>query len=347
MLALSTILCCFAAALFWTCNALLIVIGTKKAGMWGSANKDVYLQLLPDNIINEWIGREQIKELEFASGILNGVFWIVFSLPIIEMAWILSRNGTRSVGVNTGIMVFALAGSWTKWFSNIFWNGMYLSLMMLAMNFNLDNWMASIQDAQYQLDGEDGIGWRALEMNYIVSKGLVWIVNAVEWVCLSGIFTMTFLSVHEWRRHDQSTFGAKWNALGLFIGLISAVNFIAEIVGVEGYRIAWIFVVLYSSLTRLVLIPLWIIILGFQLPMASSKQFDSGTSDLELSEDQQERRDLRPSAFTIDENDEGEGDVQDRPTSPPMEAFSSTSPTAASSLADTPKSQETTASLLD
>lgn len=332
MIALSTALCCFAAVLYWACSAISIAIGIQKSSTWSSANKDVYFQLLPDNIMNEWVTRENMKGLEFASGILNGIFWIVFCLPIIEMAWILSRNGTRSLGLNFGIMIFALAGTWTKWFSNIFWNGMYLSFLMMASHFNLENWMVSLQDAQYQLEDEDGIGWRALEMNYTVFKGLVWLVNAVEWVCLAGVFTLTGLSVIKWRIHDQTTFGAKWNALGLFIGLISAINFTAEIIGVEGFRVAWIFVLLYSSLTRLILIPLWIIVLGVQLPNATSKQFDSGiVGELELSEDQQ---DGRPSPFTIDEEDEGEGDIQNSPTSPPPEAFSPTS----SSLAESPKS---------
>jgi len=335
MVALSTVLCFTAAALFWACNALQIIIGVHKSSTWKSANQNSYMQLMPDDIVDEWVSRENVSALEFASGILNGIFWIVFTLPIIEMAWILSRGGTESIALNCGILLFVLAGAWTKWFSNVFWNGMYLSLLMMAKNFNLDDWMSSLQDAQYQLDGEDGIGWRVLEVNYLASKGLVWIVNAAEWVFLTGVFTMSFVSVLKWRKHDQTTFGAKWNALGLFIGLISAVDFVAEMIGVEGFKIAWIFVVLYASLTRLILIPLWIIILGFQLPEATSKAFDSGESGIEMAELQQEGQGEGPPSFTIDDDGdgdgEGEGDIQNRQTSPPPEAFSSKSPTAAES----------------
>lgn len=324
MWALSTILCLLAAALFWTTNALEIVIGVQKAGFWGSASKAVYLQLLPDNIMNEWVERESIRGLEFAAGIINGIFWIVFCIPVIEMAWTLSHNGTRSIGVNSAIMIFVLAGTWTKWFSNVFWNGMYLSFMMLAMNFNLENWNPEIQDLQYRVDGEDGIGWRALEMNYLVYKGLVWLVNAVEWFCLAGIFTLSFISVLRWRRQDETTFGAKWNSLGLFIGLIGVINFASEIIGAKGHRVAWIFVVLYASLTRLVLIPLWIIVLGFQLPNASSKSFDSAAlAELELVENQPEESDNNPASFTIDDDDAVV--VPKGPSSPPPEAFSPSS----------------------
>lgn len=333
MVALSTILCFFAAALFWTCNALEIVIGVTKSGMWQNADQNAYLQLLPDDLVSEWVNRESLSRVEFASHITSGIFWVVFIIPVIEMAWILSRGGTESMGLNTAIMIFVLAGNLTKWFTTVFWNGMHLSLLMMARNFNLDDWLSSLQDAQYQLDGEDGMGWRVLEVLFLAAKGLVWIVNAAEWFCLAGVFILSFFSVLKWRKHDESTFGAKWNALGLFIGLVSAVDFIAEIIGVEGYKIAWIFVVLYSSLTKLILIPLWIIILGFQLPLATSKAFDSGVGEVEMAEEPQDGQDQRPAPFTIDEDDdvgEGEGDDPNGPTSPPPEAFSSTNPTATS-----------------
>jgi len=340
MLAGSTVLCLTAAALFWACNAIQIILGVKQSSKWGSTDKETYLQLLPDNIMDDWMNKLDYRGLEYASGFLKGAFWIVFCLPIIELAWILSRNGTRNMGCNFGIMLFVLGGSWTKWFSSIFWNGMYISFVQLAKHFNLENWLSSIQAATYQLDGEDGIGWRTLEVNYISSRGLVWIVNSVEWVCLAAIFTLTFYSVMEWRKEDQTSFGGKWNALGLFIGLLCAIEFVSELIGFEGYKIAWVFVVLYAALNRLILIPLWIIILGFQLPKATSKQFDSvedlatTNGDLELTEDQQQRRQQRPSAFTIDEDDENDSaSAPAGPASPPAAAFAS-----ANSLEDSQKS---------
>lgn len=337
MISGSTFLCCFAAVLFWVCNAIEIILGVKQSKRFGSVDKEIYTQLLPDNIIDDWINKVDGRSLEFASGFLKGSFWIIFCLPIIEMAWILSRNGTRALGWNVGIALFVLGGSWTKWFSSIFWNGMYISFIQLATVFNLDDWLRSDLLAKYNIDGEDGIGWRALEVNYIVGRGLVWIVNAVEWICLSAIFTFTFVSVVQWRKEDDTTFGARWNALGLFIGLLAVVEFASEIVGFEGYRIAWIFVILYAALNRLILIPVWIIILGFQLPNATAKHFDSfdanylASGELVLSEDQQrqQRQERRPSTFTIDEDDDGiqggEASAASNsvagPPSPPAEAF--------------------------
>lgn len=319
----STYLCLFAAALFWACNAIQITQFVQQSPQWANFDKTNYLQLMPDNIASEWIRKADAQGLEYAAGFLKGAFWIVFTLPVVEMAWVLSCKGTRSLGCNAGIMIFALAGSWSKWFSAIFWNGMYISFIQLVTNFNLDTWLYSIHANQWGVDGEDGLGYRVMEVNYLITRGLVLIVNAVEWLCLAVIFLLTFFSVREWRKEDTNSFGGKWNALALFIGLLAIIQFILEIVGVEGVGFAWVFFILYSALNRLFLIPLWIIILGFQLPgAAASKQFASVATaaggELELSEVNQ------PGNFTIDGETEDFEDALQPPTgpsSPPAAAF--------------------------
>jgi len=324
MVAGSTILCWTAAVLFWACNAIQITQIAQQASKWGATDRSSYMNLDRDIIEYEWFKRIDMRGLEYTSGFLKGAFWITFSLPIVEMAWVLSRRGTHSLGCNFGIMLFVLAGSWSKWFTSILWNGIYISFIQLANNFNLSTWLNADQIGDYQLDGEDGIGYRALEVNYLVTRGLVLIVNAVEWICLAVIFTLSFLSVMDWRKKDLNTFGGKWNALGLFIGILAAIEFVLEVVGVEGIQFAWVFFILYSALNRLILIPLWIIILGFQLPKATSKQFDSFNADngqLELSEMQQQSNQNHPSNFTIgDDADDGQ-QAPSGPSSPPAEAF--------------------------
>jgi len=269
----TTFLCCLCAVLFWVCNAIEIILGAKRSTKWRNTEDD-YKQLIPNYIVDDWLSKADTKGLEIAEGCMKGIFWIVFSLPIVEMAWVLSKGGERNLVSNLAIMLFVLGGSWTKWFSAIFWNGMYISFHQVAAYFNLEDWLDSASASNYNINGEDGIGWRALEVNYIVSRGLVWIVNAVEWLYLAAIFIFTFISVYRWRMEDDTSFGAKWNSLGLFIGLLAVVEFIAEMVGFEGFKMAWIFFVLYAALNRLILIPTWIVILGFQLPAAKTKTFD-------------------------------------------------------------------------
>jgi hypothetical protein len=321
----STFLCLLAAALYWACSAIQITQMAGEAPQWKQFNKAEYLLLRSDSIEIEWFRRLDARALEYSAGFLKGAFWIVFSLPMIQMAWVLSRNGTRSVGCNFGIMFTVLGGAWSKWFTAIFWNGIYISFVQLTKNFNLANWLDGVDAArQFGLDDEDGLGWKVLEVNYVVTRGLVFVVNAVEWFFLAVIFFLTFFSVREWRKEDVSTFGGKWNSLGLFIGVLAAIDFILEVVALEWKPIIWIFFILYSALIRLILIPLWIIILGFQLPGATEINFDAvvlaDAGELELLEETQQKD--RPPSFTIDDDD-----FQDAlappvgPSSPPAEAF--------------------------
>lgn len=322
----STFLCLLAAVLYWVCSAIQITQMAEQVPLWRNFKAVDYLLLETNWIESEWTQRLDTRALEYSAGFLKGAFWVVFSLPMVQMAWVLSQNGTRSVGCNFGIMMFVLGGTWSKWFTAIFWNGMYISFVQLAKNFNLEYWLDGV-DAASQFDfirGIDGLGWRVLEVNFLVTKGLVLVVNAVEWLCLAVIFILTFFSVREWRKEDVSTFGSKWNSLGLFIGVLAAVDFILEVVAFEWNPIVWIFFILYSALIRLILIPLWIIILGFQLPGATDINFDAvvlaGAGELELLEESQQKD--RPPSFTIDEDD-----FQDAvappvgPSSPPAEAF--------------------------
>jgi len=324
MISGTTILCCLCAVLFWVCNAIDIIVIAQRSTQWTIEEAD-YKQLLPNYIVDDWLIKYGTKPLELASGFIKGIFWVIFCLPIIEMAWVLSKGGERNLVLNLGIILFALGGSWTKWLCTIFWNGMYISFHQVAMYFNLERWLNSTLTSGYDIEGEDGIGWRALEVNYISAKGLVWIVDAVEWICLAAIFSLTFVSVFHWRKEDDTSFGAKWNALGLFIGLLAVVEFVLEMLGFKGFFVAWIFVVLYAALNRLILIPVWIIVLGLQLPNANAKAFgmfdeaydNPSAPELHLSESQQ--RDS--SQFTIDEDDNMQGGQTSEPTSPPTEAF--------------------------
>ncbi len=315
----AVILTVLAAVLFWAVNAIQIVQYAQQAQRWKNTDVETYFQLLPDSIFVDWTFKINTQALEYSIGYLKAVFWLVFALPMIEMAWILSKRGTRSLGCNVGIAFFTLAGSWSKWFATILWTGMYISLIMLAENFNLDNWLSSDIADNFGVFNTDGLGWRVLEVNHTFFRGMTLIIDAIEWFILCVIFLLVFFSVREWRKEDRTTFGGKWNALGLFLGLLCLVQFILEALGAFGVEMSWVFFVLYAVLFRLLLFPLWIIIMGCQLSKASAKELDSvDTHELQLSE----LPPASPANFTIDEDDDA---VVPGPSSPPAEAFASLS----------------------
>jgi len=307
-----------AAALFWACNAIQITQIVQNSSQWKTTDKEYLTQLMPEAIEFEWTFKVNTKGIEYAIGYTKAAFWLVFILPMVEMAWVLSKRGTRSLGCNVGIAVFTLAGSWSKWFSTILWTGMYISFIELAGKFNLDNWLSSEIANSFNIEDEDGIGWSTLEINHWFFKGMTLIIDAIEWFLLFCIFILVFFSVKEWRKEDITTFGGKWNALGLFLALFSLIQFILEIVGVEGVQMSWVFFILYAAMFRLVLFPIWIIIMGFQLSSASTKELGSvDTSELQLSE----MPPASPANFTIDEDDPPI--APSVPSSPPAEAFAS------------------------
>ena len=141
--------------------------------------------------------------------------------------------------------------------------------------FNLDNWVRP-DVASSVGSTSDGMGWRALEVNHVTGSGFVWLTDAFEWLCLMGIFIATFISVRHWRLEDVTSFGARWNALSLFIGLLCMLEFIAEILRFEGFKYFGPVALIYAVLNRLILMPAWILALGFMLPKAMLKQTYSG-----------------------------------------------------------------------
>lgn len=325
--------CFLAAFLFWTASALVIVMLATRKNEQRDWSREVYEALDPDLIEQQWQFRLDEKALFYASGFVNGFFWIFFCVPLLEMAWILSKNGTRAIGCSVGIAIFAVGGALTEWISHLFWVGMATTSFLLAKNFNLDEWLRVDLAAQLGVDEDDGLGWRTLEVNHITGSGMLWIISSFEWLALTGVFLCTFVSVVGWRKEEQTSFGPRWNALGLFIGLLAILEFAAEIVRFEGFKFSGPIVILYAAINRLILIPAWIISLGYQLPQARKKALESANitvgADLSLTEvvpaqaPAASTASKRPSNFTIcdDDDDDDDKTAVTGPSSPPAEAF--------------------------
>jgi hypothetical protein len=128
--------------------------------------------------------------------------------------------------------------------------------------------------------------------------------------------------VYNWRKDELTSFSPRWNALGLFIGILSFIEFAAEIIRFEGYKFATPIVLLYASLSRIILIPAWILSLGFQLPKATAKHFETHVPyDLEELAMLEQVEPPTPQ-FTIDDDDSKSGLAPPSgPASPPAEAF--------------------------
>jgi len=257
------ITCLLAALLFFTGNLLLLIFYAKEKRR--DFSYDTYTTLDPTFLQEEWEFRMDHRPQFLSAGILNGLAWFFFCFPMIQLAWILSQRGSKSIWLHIAIAVLALVGSFTEWIARFLYIGSSVATQWLVKEFNLDNWLPGSNNSN------DEIGWRVLEISHIIASGMVIFIDAFEWIILFVVLVLVHISVRKWRVHDASSFGACWNSIGLFIALLSLLDFIAEILRLDGFQLFGQIAFWYAAANRLVLLPLWLIILGCRLPYASMK----------------------------------------------------------------------------
>jgi hypothetical protein len=261
--------CILSAVLFVTANVLNIVYLNLERNDTNFDWED-WSNLETDYIETAWDFRMDHKALASAAGWLNAIAWAVFCFPILQLAWMLSYQGTSTaLWIHVAIGILALGASLTEWIARLFWVGSNLASTLLINKFNLDKWLRADLATQYP---DDELGWLVLELNHIVASGFIWFVDAFEWMGLAGIFILVYISVRQWRMQDTSSFGGCWNNLGLLLGFFCICEFVAEILRFEGFQTAGSVSIVFAIINRLVLLPIWILTLGFALPRAQLKQ---------------------------------------------------------------------------
>ena len=253
---------CVVATLFFTTGSIVRIVYYAQERKRDAIDWDAYTELDPTYIHAQWDYRISKQAMWLSSTLLNAFGWLAFAYPIILMAWLLSKQGTRGISYNFAIMLLALGGTLTEWLANLFWIGMTMATEKLAQNFNLDNWVRN----DIEGPANDGMGWRTLELNHIAGSGVIWFVDAFEWLTLSGLFLCTFVSVRRWRKEDGTVFSPRWNSLTLFMGLLCLLEFFAETLRFQGYQTFGPVAMVYAALNRLILMPAWLISLGLILP---------------------------------------------------------------------------------
>jgi len=272
--------CLLSAFLFFVANLQYLILYFKEYNRDGF-DYDQWRALSPAYIQEEWDFRIAHKGLHISAGLCNALAWLAFSFPILHLAWILSVKGTRATGLHVSIAVLALTGAFTEWMSRFLWIGSNLTTQFLAESFNLDNWIPG-GDA----DGGDGIGWRVLEVAHITTIGLIWFVDALEWILIALIMLLVYASLRGFRNSsthnlyvppggtsDQAVpiFGGCQHNLCLFVALLSVLDFVAEILRIDGFRLFGQVPFWYAIVNRLLFIPTWLVLLGRRLPLAASK----------------------------------------------------------------------------
>jgi len=257
------LMCVLSALCFIVGNSLTIVYYVKEFQR-SHFDYDLYVDLDPGYIEMEWGFRVLNRPMYMSAGVMNTMAWFFLMFPIVQLSWILSQGGTRWISLHIAVAILVLTGSLTEWISHVFYIGSSIASELIVDRFNLDSWITSTS--------QDMIGWRTLEITHIVTYGLVSIIGAIEWLVIGIVMVLIHISVMRWRRNvDSTTFGAGWNTLGIFIALMSILEFITEVMRLDGQRYFSQIAFWYSSFNRLILLPSWLLILAMRLPYASLK----------------------------------------------------------------------------
>lgn len=257
------LLCLLSALLFVVGNSLHIAFYVSEYQRQ-HFDYDAYTQLDPEYLQLEWTFRIENRPKFLAGGLINALAWFFLMFPLTQLAWVLSQRGNSRIALHMAIALLTLTGSFTEWISRFLYIGVSMAAELVATDFNLNNWIST--------NSNDEIGWRALEVTHIVTYGLVGFIDAFEWLVLATILVLVHISVRRWRNTvDGTTFGFCWNALGLFIACFCILDFVAEVLRLDGFRQFGQVAFWYSSVNRLVFIPTWLVILAIKLPYASVK----------------------------------------------------------------------------
>ena len=123
--------------------------------------------LNPNFLMEDWAHRRSIAPLFQTANIFNAFAWFFLAVPLLQLAWALSRGGKRKIGVHAAIATFALAGCFSELISRLLVFGSWTSSNWIASSFNLNYWLPN----DLAQGSADKIGWRALEVTFIITEG--------------------------------------------------------------------------------------------------------------------------------------------------------------------------------
>jgi len=218
--------------------------------------------LNPTYLQNQWESRS--FALDTTAAIFSALSWLFLCIPILQIFWFLSGGGKRGIVSFAMVVVLTLTGSLFQLVSSLMVVGANSALNWISTDFELEDW-------DLVTNTPDGTGWKVLEMIHLCMRGMLLWIDAFEWICLFGILTLLAIKVRSENKIVQegsAVFGNKWAALGLAIGLFSMFEFISEILRMWNWQLFASVSRIISAINLIILLPIWLIVLGRQLPIA-------------------------------------------------------------------------------
>lgn len=247
----------FAAIFFFVGTVMRLVAFVRYVNR---SHFDAYARqdLRPSHIEKEWQYRRDEAALVATYNVLNTMAWVLFAIPMLQVAWVLSRGGQRKVRTHGAMVGFALTGIITELIARLLSFGGKSSALWVSSTFNLDVWLP---EGIY--NEADKIGWRALEVTYLITHGLTTFIDGFEWVCLSVILVLIAYSVASMQ---DRVFSVWWSRFGLLIAFLCVFDLLGAIILLYDQHVYTLFAVCISAINMLIFLPVWLTMLAIQLP---------------------------------------------------------------------------------
>jgi len=245
--------CLLAAVCFIVSNSLGIVVIVKDIN-WHGFDMSSWKALDPTYLKELWSYRADIMPLFQAASILDAFGWLLMTVPVVQLAWSLSYGGKRLTAMHTAVAAFAIVACFTEVTSRLLFLGAWGSAEGIYSSFDLDSWISS----------NDQVGWRVLEVNWMIVEGLLQWVDAFEWICLFCITTFIYISVGT-QLEEARKLPMWWARTGLAIAFFTIMDFTADLLRNEEWVGFSQFSIITAIVNTLILLPSWLIYLSFNL----------------------------------------------------------------------------------
>lgn len=169
-----------------------------------------------------------------------------------------------------------MAGSFAEIIARVMIVGARSAIHWLTSGFfNLDDWAQT----------GDLMGWRTVEVVNVAVNGLAVWVDSLEWLFLSMILFLVFFSVAS---KQDSLWSMRWAILGVVIGVLSFMDFSFSVLRFKSWRTFSTLAFAVTCITRLVLMPIWLVWLSRILYVVQEAGKDLSSATRPASPTQQE-----------------------------------------------------------
>jgi len=243
-------------------------------------DSDEWHRLDPNFLADMWEQRTVARAIKVNASIFNAVAWFSLIVPVSQAAYLLSEGGSRMIGLHLSIVVLVFGGSLSELLSHMMRIGFDTSIRWMANSFNLNDWNASSS-------GDDGIGWRVMELLRLMGRGVVVWIDAFEWLALAGITFLVFLSMRNDKK-EVPTFTPYFAGLSFGITLFSFINFSSNVYKLTAYK-SWVpLTISMTFFNSIILLPMWLYNLSGSIPAAKARfevvQTERTGEEVEISE---------------------------------------------------------------